>query len=334
MLTGPPRRPAPAQEARSLRRTASAPACAAAPTRRSRKSNAGRRPALPSSSSPSRPDLPLGKKPSRGRPGKHGRARRGVAPAAGPRWRRGLPDGRPLPRGSSGTRAAAFAVSPRLGDLCRAHTHTHPPSRHTPQEPRAKGAPHDRDTACAADPPAGPLGQKGISPATPPYLPRSPYLPIIVECCCTAASSSLSRIVHSPIAVHPETKTLASGGDLFTSSFLFPLPPLLFFFFFSVLFVWGFFAGGGKTNRRAAPLYRPQSSGGKAAGGGSSAEDSWLRWTGLCWVALGCAGIAWAGLGAPRRPPPAPARSAAGAVRRGGPAAWREEGWLLMSCCL
>lgn len=31
-----------------------------------------------------------------------------------------------------------------------------------------------------------------------------PYLPIIVECCCTAASSSLSKMVHSPIAVHPE----------------------------------------------------------------------------------------------------------------------------------
>lgn len=33
---------------------------------------------------------------------------------------------------------------------------------------------------------------------------RRPYLPIIVECCCTAASSSLSKMVHSPIAVHPE----------------------------------------------------------------------------------------------------------------------------------
>lgn len=32
-----------------------------------------------------------------------------------------------------------------------------------------------------------------------------PYLPIIVECCWTAASRSLSSIVHSPISVHPET---------------------------------------------------------------------------------------------------------------------------------
>lgn len=31
------------------------------------------------------------------------------------------------------------------------------------------------------------------------------YLPIIVECCWTAASRSLSSIVHSPISVHPET---------------------------------------------------------------------------------------------------------------------------------
>lgn len=32
----------------------------------------------------------------------------------------------------------------------------------------------------------------------------SSYLPIIVECCWTAASRSLSSIVHSPISVHPE----------------------------------------------------------------------------------------------------------------------------------
>lgn len=30
------------------------------------------------------------------------------------------------------------------------------------------------------------------------------YLPIIVECCWTAASRSLSSIVHSPISEHPE----------------------------------------------------------------------------------------------------------------------------------
>lgn len=29
------------------------------------------------------------------------------------------------------------------------------------------------------------------------------YLPIIVECCWTAASRSRSRMVHSPIALHP-----------------------------------------------------------------------------------------------------------------------------------
>lgn len=34
----------------------------------------------------------------------------------------------------------------------------------------------------------------------------SSYLPIIVECCWTAASKSLSRMVHSPISVHPETR--------------------------------------------------------------------------------------------------------------------------------
>lgn len=32
----------------------------------------------------------------------------------------------------------------------------------------------------------------------------SSYLPIIVECCWTAASRSLSSIVHSPISEHPE----------------------------------------------------------------------------------------------------------------------------------
>ena len=46
------------------------------------------------------------------------------------------------------------------------------------------------------DPGAARRGRRG--PA------RRPYLPIIVECCCTAASSSLSRMVHSPIAERPE----------------------------------------------------------------------------------------------------------------------------------
>ena len=32
------------------------------------------------------------------------------------------------------------------------------------------------------------------------------YLPIIVECCWTAASRSLSSMVHSPMFVHPETR--------------------------------------------------------------------------------------------------------------------------------
>ena len=35
-------------------------------------------------------------------------------------------------------------------------------------------------------------------------LGSSSYLPIIVECCWTAASRSLSSIVHSPISEHPE----------------------------------------------------------------------------------------------------------------------------------
>lgn len=37
---------------------------------------------------------------------------------------------------------------------------------------------------------------------------RSSYLPIIVECCWTAASRSLSSIVHSPISDHPEETTI------------------------------------------------------------------------------------------------------------------------------
>lgn len=51
---------------------------------------------------------------------------------------------------------------------------------------------------------------------------QRPYLPIIVECCCTAASSSLSKMVHSPIAVHPEAadKEWAAPG-----TFLLLAPP-------------------------------------------------------------------------------------------------------------
>lgn len=40
------------------------------------------------------------------------------------------------------------------------------------------------------------------------------YLPIIVECCWTAASRSLSRMVHSPIAVHREAKARAAAAAL------------------------------------------------------------------------------------------------------------------------
>lgn len=40
---------------------------------------------------------------------------------------------------------------------------------------------------------------------------RSSYLPIIVECCWTAASRSLSSIVHSPISEHPEETRVQTG---------------------------------------------------------------------------------------------------------------------------
>lgn len=175
---------------------------------------------------------------------------------------------------------------------------THTNSRYPLHGPRGDGAPHGRDPACAADPPARPLGQKGIPP-NPPQLPRSPYLPIIVECCCTAASSSLSRIVHSPIAVHPETKTLASGGDFhFVLPFPISAPP-------------PFFLEGGKTNERATPLYRPQSSEGKAGGGDSPAGG--LR------APLGSARFGWTRLrSGPRggRHQPGPLSSWRGAMRR------------------
>lgn len=39
----------------------------------------------------------------------------------------------------------------------------------------------------------------------------SSYLPIIVECCWTAASKSLSSMVHSPIAAHPQTLIQIQG---------------------------------------------------------------------------------------------------------------------------
>lgn len=61
----------------------------------------------------------------------------------------------------------------------------------------------------------------GQSPVLAP-LCRSPegpgggrggtHLPIIVECCWTAASRSLSRMVHSPIAVHPEAEAKARAA--------------------------------------------------------------------------------------------------------------------------
>ena len=41
------------------------------------------------------------------------------------------------------------------------------------------------------------------------------YLPIIVECCWTAASRSLSSIVHSPISEHPEkTRAQRHSGQI------------------------------------------------------------------------------------------------------------------------
>lgn len=63
--------------------------------------------------------------------------------------------------------------------------------------------------------------EKGL-PGAARQPARRPYLPIIVECCCTAASSSLSKMVHSPIAVHPEAadKEWAAPG-----TFLLLAPP-------------------------------------------------------------------------------------------------------------
>lgn len=45
--------------------------------------------------------------------------------------------------------------------------------------------------------------------ASPRHI--SSYLPIIVECCWTAASKSLSSMVHSPIAAHPQTLIQIQG---------------------------------------------------------------------------------------------------------------------------
>lgn len=125
----------------------------------------------------------------------------------------------PTPRGRAESRVSA---APRLRVLCRGSVPVPP---HT-------GALQARPAGALSRLLAPPGLCRAAGHPAPPAAPRRPYLPIIVECCCTAASSSLSRIVHSPIAVHPETKTLASGGDLFTSSYPFLPPPSLFFFSF------------------------------------------------------------------------------------------------------
>jgi len=53
------------------------------------------------------------------------------------------------------------------------------------------------------------------------YTEIRPYLPIIVECCWTAASKSLSSMVHSPIAAHPQTQIQIQG-----KAWIFP-PPIV-----------------------------------------------------------------------------------------------------------
>lgn len=162
-------------------------------------------------------------------------------------------------RGQGRRRSRCPRAADRPGQHTRTHghidTHTHR-HRHT----RAPGTPEG----------ARPKGSRTRPARRDPQLsPALPYLPIIVECCCTAASSSLSRIVHSPIAVHPETKTLASAGDLFTSAFF---HPSYFFLFFS--------PGGGHTGEDE-PVCSARSRRGSAALPGISGPPGPARPAGL-----------------------------------------------------
>lgn len=298
--------PGSARGTRRLRGIASARPCA---------TERGRRSAL----APARPLRPKGGHTGPGVPGST------AGKGAGPRRQRD-PDGSGVssttgrcpmaPRGQGRRRLRCpRASAPRAAYQPPQHTHTniehtlththsrtntntlthraHASSRHSPKEPGRRAPRTSR--AAGSD-------RRG-SPLRSPDLSRDPYLPIIVECCCTAASSSLSRIVHSPIAVHPETKTLASVGDLFTSAFF--TPPIFFFFF-----------RGRENKPKSCPSLLPA-----------------VRWREGGWRRQPCRGFparfgsALRGSGPlGSRLRPGPLGSWRGAA--GGPAAWREEGWL------